>query len=208
MKQLPIIIGAVIIIAIAAAGFILTRSSNPPTSSLVNQQSSSGPTTLKSLLALGQNQKCTYEFTDDITGNTQGTIYISGGKMRSDYTFTARDGQNYQGSTINDSTYIYSWSTVSNQGSKFAINETESVESNDKTTKGVNPDEELNYKCGPWAADSSVFNPPSNIQFTDSTSMMQQIDEQGSGMKTSQCSTCENLEGEAQSSCKQALNCE
>lgn len=79
--------------------------------------------------------------------------------------------------TIADSEWIYSWSSESDQGTKFPVIESEEEELNideefdkqafEEEIRSVDGYGEFTYSCERWNVDSSVFAPPSEITFTD-----------------------------------------
>ncbi len=215
MKQLLLIVAAVVIIALAGTGFYLIRSqeSNTPDNNQTYRQigeNQSTMTTLKSLLSLGTSQTCTFSYADPDSGTTQGTVYFANGKMRGNFTVQTVDGQSFDSSTINDGSYIYSWSSMSNQGTKIPV-DYEVEESMDKdqgaSSEYFNVDKEIDYNCNPWSDDQSMFTTPSNITFTDISSQMMQINETTNDLQEQKCAACDNLTGEQLQACKQALSC-
>ena len=73
----------------------------------------------------------------------------------------------------------------------------------------IDPDKVVDYKCSPWNADNSLFNPPQNIKFTDYSSMMPPSAGRDTPNKQTEdpCSACDSLTGDAKSQCLSALNC-
>ncbi|HSV94959.1 MAG TPA: hypothetical protein VLH94_03250 [Spirochaetia bacterium] len=143
-------------------------------------------TTMRDLLGMDKNQKCTVSSSsvDDknVKTDTTGTIYISGKKIAQEVEVTSTD-QNFPRISmrmISDGTYMYTWNTeTKSQGMKMKINETEEdkLENNDneKSNGGISMDDKLNVKCSNWIVDNSKFNIPSDVQFTDLSEMMKNI---------------------------------
>ncbi len=162
--------------------------------------------TLKSLLTSGETQTCT--FTSQKQANTTGTIYVSGGKMRGDFTST-NQGQTVTGHMIVDSGYSYIWTNLIKRGMKVAISETQATAS--ANSQGMDVNQAVSYICKPWVADASEFTLPADITFTTFT--MPQRAAGGTGASpgitaTSECSACDSLPAAAQSACKTQLNCQ
>ena len=140
---------------------------------------------LRDLLAMGQNQKCTVstsavDETDGTKTDTQGTIYISGKKMAQEVIVTSTDKEmpSVNMSMVSDGTYMYTWNPQKkDQGMKLKITESEgTTETKGNTAKGaVNFDEKVNVKCSPWIVDNSKFTVPTDVNFTDLSEVMKNI---------------------------------
>lgn len=174
---------------------------------------SSARMTLKELL-LGGSQTCTYSIAMDTGGTTSGTVYISDGKVRGDFTISGGESGTYDGSMIQDGLYMYTWSSLMPQGMKIAITQ----EMRDGTDAGstasgqtgLDLNQKVEYKCQPWTVDSSKFTPPSNITFSELQIPTGLQPATGSASQTnpSLCSACDDLTGEQKTTCLTALKCE
>lgn len=176
-------------------------------------QKPSAMTTLKDLLTSGSSQKCTFEEKSD-SFSVSGTTYISGGKVRSDYSSGVGTVMS-SGHMITDGKTSYIWTEGQTTGFKMAFDEANSDGSTnttkDKTTtptdtttskEGVDPNKAMNYNCSGWSADNSMFTPPANIKFSDLNSM-----KSPSTTGNNQCSVCNSLSGEEKTQCLSALKC-
>lgn len=217
MKQLPLIVAALAIIIIGGSGFYLMQLQNSrpantisEISSKSNESNDSSMTTLSSLLALGTNQMCTFAYTDPDSGTTSGTVYFANGKMSGNFNVETLDGQTFDGSTINDGSYIYSWSSLSNQGTKIPVDfdDGSEVENEpDKPSNYIDDNKQVDYSCSPWGVDQSMFTAPANITFTDISAQMDIINKTTNDLQEQKCAACDNLTGEQLQACKQALSC-
>ncbi|EKE00006.1 MAG: hypothetical protein ACD_22C00108G0002, partial [uncultured bacterium] len=134
------------------------------------------------LINAGKSLKCTYE--SDMGGTKiSGTTYVAGKKMRTDSTVNIDLGQGPQdmGShMIMDGDYFYMWTEGSETGTKMKISSVEGYNSGDSTDSSIpdsfksNTNEALNqikenfdYNCMLWLADSSMFETPSDVTFTE-----------------------------------------
>jgi hypothetical protein len=137
--------------------------------------------TIASLLGSGRNVMCKMSFSDE-NGSTSGTSYIAGQRVRSDFTVTTSDGQTTNGSMIYDGEYSYIWNEGEGKGTKFKIDmsQQEEPETNGDQAGSMDLDQEVDLDCSAWSVDSSKFTPPSDIEFTDFSSMMQQQPQSGS----------------------------
>jgi hypothetical protein len=165
----------------------------------------------------------------DSSNNSSGAVYISSGKMRGD--FQSQDnGKTESSHMLNDGSFVYIWTDGQQNGDKMSLTAVKQEEAqvtespNDNSpqpSQAVNMQQKTNYSCGPWVADASVFTVPTNVTFTDYSSMMQ-----GSGAGTStsagatqqgasahgsaaMCSECNQAPaGQARNQCLKSLHCE
>jgi hypothetical protein len=173
---------------------------------------------LMDLLKLGKAMKCTYSYTQESTA-FQGTSYVSGDKMRTDMEGvvpTEEGDQQITSHFISDGTWTYNWSSMQDQGMKMKLSELEDAGEETDTEdqdyyEQANLDKNFEYKCSPWIVDSSMFVPPSDIEFIDYTQMMQGLQEsmESGDMNESLCAACEMAKDEAAiAECKANLGCE
>lgn len=232
-KKIIIPIAAVILIILGASLFLLTKSSSKP--SISNQEKTAGQNTvpsqsttsnktetiqgtLKSLLTANKSIKCTF-LSKTKTSTTEGTVYASGGKARSDFKSTT-DKITMTGHTITDKEFSYFWTDSSKQGMKIPFNQptpkttpSTSTGSAEYQTSDIN--QNYTYSCQDWTENPAQFILPSDITF--STFAIPSITipsgtatspKAGSEDTSSACSACDNLpEGQTKDACKTQLNC-
>lgn len=165
---------------------------------------------LKALIAQGVAQTCTYN-----TGNSQGTIYMDGGKVRADMTITdvSVNNQPMKSHMIINGNSIYVWSDGRNVGFKMAYDPNATpAPAGTKTSNAagmLDPNLQMNYKCGIWVADASQFAVPTGINFSSLTlpSQGQSSAPTTGGAPSSSCSYCNALSGADKTKCLTALNC-
>ncbi len=146
-----------------------------------------GKGSLRSLLALGRSQECTFVVRTD--GMVQeGNAFYDGGNARVDTLMSGGVNEPIATYMIMDQNtkMMYLWSTIQgNQGIKMALTEpevtTESKDTglSDQTPEagvGVTPDVDVDYTCKSWRVDRSVFVPPAEIVFVDMTEMPQMME--------------------------------
>lgn len=210
-----ILIGVVLVILLGLGGayFLLSRSSSVP-SSPENQTESSQTTSapaakksLKDLMALGQSQQC--GFTDP-TGNS-GTMYVSGGKSRGDFTSDA-GGTAVQSHMIYDGQSLYIWMDGQTQGYKSTL-DTATPTGSPSTPGTMDANQAFDYDCSSWVTDASLFTPPTGIEFLDASAMMAPKVTTAPGTSpaagsSDQCAACESLTGSSRTQCLAALNCQ
>lgn len=159
--------------------------------------------TLRELMAAGGDVKCSFSYSDEVGGATEGEVYVSGEKSRSNYVVSIPEEEDVEGSMITDGEYSYVWGSSMEGGIKMKLVNEEvngGVEEATVTSEYVKPDQEMDYRCEVWIVDPAVFTPPSEVNFRDLNAMMDEA-------KSSQCGACESLDGEARTSCKEQLGC-
>jgi len=232
MKNLPLIIGAIVILALGVGGYMYMQNGSASGSTDEKKMMgtgngpSSGMMSIKDLLTQGGNQMCTFSSSGE-NGMSEGTTYVSGQNIRTDFSGTSADGQTYEGHSIMDGTYMYTWTSPQEPGFKIAMDqdyetmmeEAEEYQAEETTTNNqVDINEKLDYKCSAWNGDSAMFVPPADVEFTDFSEQIKMMQETlqnssevdpSSGMdsKAEQCSVCDSLTGEAQTACRQAIGC-
>lgn len=120
---------------------------------------------LAELIGRGGDWKCTF----GAQGNgysSSGTTYVSGGKMRSDFSSQIQQvKQAVDSHMIQDGGFVYVWTSLAAQGFKAKA----TLGSKDATAQfgkqGVNIDQKYNYNCSPWKVDASLFALPKGITF-------------------------------------------
>lgn len=211
-NKVLIAIVVIVILLLGGGAYIMStknKTVTPSTSNTTTKQEAtkSGLNSLKNLLASGVPQKCTYK---DSSNNVsiEGTTYISGGKVRGDFSSVA-EGKTNTGHSIYDGKTSYIWSDESTTGFKMNIdpnasNATSSSETNSQ--QGVDMNKSIDYSCSPWLPDQSLFTPPTNITFTE---FSVPTVSQGTGATGSKslCSTCDSLTGDQKTQCLTAFKC-
>ncbi len=201
-----VIIGvAVVLFLLGGAGaLVMFKNKANPTApeSIANDQSvvqETSPTaipakkSLKDLLALSGAQKCTFTSTET-PGVSDGVVYVSGGKVRGDFTTTV-ENQTSRTHVITDSNNVYFWTDGQTSGIKMGID----IQATPGAPGGaIDWNTQADYNCTQGAVDASLFEVPSTIKFTEfkipSTS--------------SQCEQCNILSGDLKTKCLETLKCQ
>lgn len=152
---------------------------NQPTATPTEQSQS---TSLRELLANGQNQKCTFSMSetdkDDNKTTTGGTLYISGKRMAEEVqiTNTGNGGINTNMMMISDGDKIYTWDpSKKTPGMMFKMVEPTGTADGKTQNQNVDLDKKIDMKCSPWGVDESKFTVPTDVKFTDLTELMKNI---------------------------------
>lgn len=185
---------------------------SPTTSEVMDKKS------LKDLMKVSSNQKCTFT---DIATNNSGTVYTSNGRFRGDFSMVV-ENKTISSHMISDGEYAYTWMDGEKQGFKMSLasmNEVAGKAPDATTSKTVDINQQVDYKCRNWTVDNSVFNAPTGVTFQDYSNVMQNIKispgsvnsttkiQSTTDIKAAQCAACENLPADSKAACLSALKC-
>lgn len=219
-----IIVVVVLLILIGGGVFFLMSHSNKTSESAQSANPQAQSPQKKSLFdffSMAGSQKCTFS---DGNNTSSGVVYIGNGKMRGDFqsASSTKTGATHM---VNDGTYIYMWTDGQQSGYKMSLavmkqqeaQITESPSNGTSSSQPVDMQQKADYSCGPWSVDASLFTVPTNVTFTDYSSMMQQGAAQAThssaanGIKVNPavCAQCNKAPaGSARSQCLEALHCQ
>ncbi|MBI2025783.1 MAG: hypothetical protein HYT06_00200 [Candidatus Levybacteria bacterium] len=211
-KQLVIAVAVIILIALGLGGYFFLNKDIFPANQTSNtttgqNKGNSAMNTLVNLLASNANVSCSFNMPTDENGYSgKGTVYLSSGNMRGDFV-TTMDNKTYNMSMIRRGNDNYVWGDQMEGGIKMTLTPEDLKEEQNEASKYVDFNKEFDYRCTPWGVDSSKFNPPSNIKFTDVSEMMEQSKEmmkkQGTTYNSSICDSIEDAS--AKKACQNAL---
>lgn len=205
-KGLVVAIAVLILALLGGVAYMkFAKSSTAPQQSpTVQEQPKASPSgvtgTLKSLF--GKNQSCTITYPNN---GGSGTIYVSGKKFRGDFTVKIAGEKEVKSQVLSDGVYTYVWSSESPTGIKMKIDVTSPTAS--AQTGNFNLDQEVGLNCSPLVVvDASKFTIPTNIQFTDLSSMIQPKATSGT-TQTQTASPCDQIaDPTGKAACLKALN--
>ena len=212
-KSLFIVIGIVLLFLVGGGFLVINKKTSPDGNSLFPQkqtglQESGNKSTLKDLLAKGIAQKCT--FSDKMEGvDSSGIMYISGNKMRGDFDSVV-EGKTMASHMIFENNTAYNWSDGQKTGMMFKMdpNEAKDAQNEVKQNQQFDPNKVIDYKCSAWIVDNSLFVPPSDVKFSDLSSVMAPTGVNTTGQGTfNMCAACNNLTGDEKQQCLTALKC-
>ena len=206
-KNLTITIVAVLLLAGGVGGyFAFGRSSSSPSSNsseaanTTPAQDSMQKKSLKDLMGLGTNQQCTFK---DATGNG-GTVYVSGTKVRGDFASTT-NGTSISSHMVSDGKTTYMWMDGQTQGFKTSLDAVAQPDLTAKQQPAVDVNQQLDYNCGAWTVNASVFALPTGIDFIDPAALMPKVTLPAGS--AAQCAACDSLTGTYRDQCLATLNC-
>lgn len=202
---------AVAVILLLGVGYFLwnkskTASTTPGTQLTTSQESK--PSSLKDLITAGVAQTCTFE-----KEGSKGTVYVTTGKMRGDFETTV-DSKVTKNHMIVEGNTSYIWMDGEKNGFKMSFDTSASGDSNKTTTSTsgtIDPTSNLDYKCGAWMVDSTMFSLPVGVTFQEfaipSSAPAAKSGESTAPNNTSQCAYCDSLSGDSKAQCLSALKC-
>lgn len=171
------------------------------------------------------NQECTYTVMTEGSKST-GTIYIadSGKKMYHKMNMELPEGTQEVNYILNGD-WMYSWGTMM-PGMKMQLSKLKEMgeelsseqpeETNEFSYEKMGLNEGINMECKKWIPNDSMFNPPSNVEFTDATQTMvdfteafKETEEKADDMNNSMCAACNMAPDEqTKKECLASLGCE
>jgi len=172
MNTKRIIIVVIVLIIIAGAIILTKRNENssdtisPASSETSSEETSNssneGSGTIANLFSKTGNFQCTVS-SPDPSAVSNGTFYISNGKVRGDFASTIPDFGSVESHMIRDTEYVYVWTSSAPQGMKIKMDaySSGSMPGGD----GLRPTSKIDYDCKPWTLELSKFTPPSGITF-------------------------------------------
>lgn len=182
----------------------------PPKSDSAAEESNS-PSSLRELFASGQSQRCAFSSLTEDT-RTDGTMYVSNGKMRGDIS-TVTSGKTIMSHMIASENELFVWMDGETNGMKMTFDPNE-IQDGETKQKTVDLDEKVDYQCSGWTGDSSLFDAPPSVTFTnlDSIAIPTTVvpiggSEGVTGGNESACAACDSLSGDVLTQCKTALGC-
>ena len=210
-KKIIWIVVAVVIVALAAF-FLLKGNSSQNTNNVAAGAANASPqananvsaateqTSLKALLASGKSQKCTFQETD--AGVTsQGTVYVGSGKMRGDFSANVQ-GKTQLSHMVVDNQTSYVWMDGIKTGFKMKTDASAQANANANTqAQSVDPNKNMSFHCDNSSADDSMFKLPSDVEFSDMTSLTTP----GAGANAQAEAACAVLSEPARTQCMAAI---
>ncbi len=117
-----------------------------------------GNTSMRSLLESGASQKCTFN-----NSNSNGTIYVGGGKMRGDFTSKSADVV-AESHMIITNNIAYVWIDGTSQGYRMPFEDL-TPQGNAGGDQGIDADAKVATNCENWQASDTSFTLPTDITF-------------------------------------------
>lgn len=208
-------IGGIIVVLVIVAGiFLFTRNKSNDSKVEGDQMSASSAASvskesgsIKSLIAAGKSQKCTFSTAKDNV-SSEGTIYVGSGKMRGDFSVNTSESKSHM---INDGTTSYMWTDDGKVAMKMAFDPKSVDKAADSNAKqSVDVDQNYDWSCESWKADNSKFDLPSGVTFMELPSLPAGVDMKASTPSSTDMSAirkqaCNSLSSPAKEQCLAAI---
>jgi hypothetical protein len=202
----------VVVLVVLGAAFFLMRNKGSDNNKVyygnntaaTKTQATTEQQSFKTLLASGGSRKCTYS--DTQSGVTsQGTVYVAGGKFRGDFSSTV-NGKVMMSHMISDGQSSYLWTDGMASGYKMKFDASAQANANASAqTHAMDTNKNMNFHCDSWSGDSSMFNLPTGVQFTDMTNLMGgATGSSAAASGTMKIDVCASLKEPAKSQCMAA----
>lgn len=168
-----LIAGIVALVAIGGGAyyFMNTSSGTMDTSETGDASAQEGAFegSFMALAKRGGNWKCTVDAqasTGAGSAVSSGVVYVSGEKVRADFTSTVQGFGNVDSHMIADGVNVYTWTSMMPQGFKTKMTAMESG-GTETSGQGFDANQSYGYDCERTSADASLFAVPSTVTFTD-----------------------------------------
>lgn len=206
-RQKIIIIAVAALIVLGAGGFALIKLQKPvvaPTIETAISESTPTPATqkssLKSLLEKGGNVTCTVK-----QSSGSGTVFVSEKKFAGDF-ITKIEGKDTLSHIIYDGTTSYIWTDGANTGFKMKVDPSQ-MQNQGQNQQSVDLNQEVETDCKSWTPDNSKFTAPSNITFTDLSSLVPKASASSSTGTKVNTAICDQIaDATARQNCIKALS--
>jgi len=145
------------------------------------QDSLFGTGSLASLMNKDDDIECTFKNTDEM-GTSEGLFKYSKGLHRVDIKTVTAEGS-YAMSIVNNGDRTYMWGDGP-EGKMAIVTTNETVEVDEEAAEFAESHQDaqafdmgqgVSYECKKWSVNSSVFNPPSDIEFVDMQTMFEDM---------------------------------
>lgn len=136
-----------------------------------------GLSSLKALIARGENLTCDFRHASDDGMISTGKVYISGDNFRVDSLTVDVEQGAYESSMIFQEEVLHAWTKTPEGetfGFTFAATKNDVVENSQDSgvaDGSVSLDQEVDFTCRRWSVDVSMFVPPSDVEFFDPSAM-------------------------------------
>ena len=144
---------------------------------IANETNVTGSGSLLELQSFADSVECSVWFEEEGDEMFHGTMFVSDGKLRGDFLTPSPDlNGDILTSIVMDSTVLYTWTEIEGvlYGAKMSLEQADS----DDSSSSVPVNKNIRYECDVWEiVDRSIFNPPTEVIFTDISSV------KGSGME-------------------------
>jgi len=132
-------------------------------------------TSIKDLLGLGQEQKCTWK--SEVEGDkSNGTMMIKGTKFKQTAVSKIGDQPETAMEIISDGVWTYLWNPkTKEQGMKIKVTEEQREDTQKLANGSFDFGKEFNFDCSPANVSDAEFTPPTDVDFMDLEALQNQF---------------------------------
>lgn len=132
-------------------------------------------TSIKELLGLGQEQKCTW--VSEVEGDkSSGMMLIKGNKFRQSVISKTNDDKENSMEIVTDGVWTYLWNPkTKEQGMKIKVTEEQKADTQKLANGTLDLGKEFNYNCSPASVSDAEFVPPTDVEFMDLEALQNQF---------------------------------
>jgi len=162
------------------------------TTETTNPDELKGKNSIMSLFKMGKSMECTFVFTGEGM-RSEGTGFFDNGNARIDSLSSLNSTQLATYLIIDSSSNkMYTWTLQDGKTDGFVMTLPKDGETGKppmpgtdprKDTTAVTPESPVDYNCKPWTVDSSVFIPPTDVEFMDMSNMQKQMEDMQKNMQ-------------------------
>lgn len=155
-------IGVLAVVVLLAGAWVTLGGSGSPAAVGGTQ-----PTTLRTLIAEGTPQRCTFSSSTSDT-NASGVVYVASGQLRGDFTSVSAN-QTLASHLIVKNNTSYVWTDTMQEGILMPFDQ---MTAGSTGEANINPNEKTEYTCSSWSIEGNVFELPSGLPFQDISNMI------------------------------------
>lgn len=169
MKTTHIVLGLIAIGILAAAAWYLVLAAPTDRAENTEERSESVAGTFTGSIAdlarRGGSHRCTLSSSTNGV-STDGVVYVSGEKVRGDFTSTIPQFGPVESHMLADGERVHTWTSVMPTGYSMLQTKAENTEEVAVGGQSVGVNQAYTYDCAPWSPEQERFELPSDITFT------------------------------------------
>ncbi|MCA9395908.1 MAG: hypothetical protein KC649_01955 [Candidatus Omnitrophica bacterium] len=158
------------------------------------------------MMKSGQSMKCSFKNWSE-NGQQSGTMFFAKGKMRGNFEISQDGYGSFASHMIRDDEWQYVWGGPmgQNRGFKSSVSSADGFR---KKSKTFDTDEVMDMDCEAWSEDKSFFVPPADIDFSDMTQNLRQVQQATADMNQIKCSACDQIpDPQGRQKCREMMGC-
>jgi hypothetical protein len=164
---------------------------------------------IKDLMSGGKTLKCTWTYKSDGLV-AESIIYLDGEKYASEVIVPDTEDKTMMVHSIFDGEWAYSWTEGMLNGMKMRPSDFEDMDEGEDESEGPEGsdngyanfiNEQYDFSCENWKADSAKFAIPSNVEFEDFAQQLEKMEQTTKDLQKNMEGVCNMLQGEEKIKC-------